>query len=85
MRGLRASDRSRPGDVVVLDFYGPDHHLVIDASVTSIYRNSVLVQCSKVPGYAASQREYDKFMLMPESPHIQSHAFMGALIPWCRM
>ena len=24
MRGLRASDRSRPGDVVVLDFYGPD-------------------------------------------------------------
>ena len=43
MRGLRASDRSRPGDVVVLDFYGPDHHLVIDDAATSIYRNAVLV------------------------------------------
>ena len=60
MRGLRATDRSRPGVVVVLiDFYGPDHHLVIiAASVTSsIYRNSVLVQRSEVPGYAATQRE----------------------------
>ena len=38
MRGLRASDRSRPGDVVVLDFYGPDHQLVIDdASVTYMH------------------------------------------------
>ena len=36
LRGLRATDRSRPGDVVV-GFYGEDSHLVIDASVTSVY------------------------------------------------
>ena len=84
MRGLRASDRSRPGDVVVLDFYGPDHHLVIDAAVTSIYRNAVLAQCSKVPGYAASQREYDKFYADSKSPQPVSRLHGGShtLVPY---
>ena len=84
MRGLRASDRSRPGDVVVLDFYGPDHHLVIDAAVTSIYRNAVLAQCSKAPGYAASQREYDKFYADSKSPQPVSRLHGGShtLVPY---
>ena len=84
MRGLRVSDSSRPGDVVALDFYGPDHHLVIDAAVTSIYRNAVLVQCSKVPGYAASQREYDKFYADSKStqPVSRFHGGSHTLVPY---
>ena len=41
-RGLRAADRSRPGDVVALDFFAEGRHLVIDAFLTTVYRNPVL-------------------------------------------
>ncbi len=35
-RGLRAADRSRPGDVVALDFFADGRHLVIDVVLTTI-------------------------------------------------
>ena len=40
-KGLRP-DRTRPGDVVVLNFYGPGRHLVIDAVISTVYRNTIL-------------------------------------------
>jgi len=52
-RGLRAADRSRPGDVVALDFFADDRHLVIDAVMTTVYMNIVLEKVATVPGYAA--------------------------------
>ena len=41
-RGLRAADNSRPRDIVALDFFAEERHLVIDTVVTSVYRNSIL-------------------------------------------
>ncbi len=40
-RGLRTANASRPGDVVVLDFFAEGRHLVVDAVVTTVYRNTV--------------------------------------------
>ena len=50
-KGLRPG-RSRPGDVVVLDFYGPSgrHLLVIDAVISTVYRNTILAATSLIPG-----------------------------------
>jgi len=52
-RGLRSSNASRPGDVVVLDFFRDGHHLVIDVVVATLSRNTVLHQVSTILGYAA--------------------------------
>jgi hypothetical protein len=48
---------------VVLDFFREGQHLVLDAVVTVVYRNTVLVlhQVSTIPGYAAKQAEDRKF------------------------
>ena len=56
-RGLRAADASRPDDVVVLDHFAGGRYLVIDAVVTTVYRNTILRSASIVPGYAAKQVE----------------------------
>jgi len=60
-RGLRATDASRPGDVNVLDFFAEGRHLVIDAVVTTVYRNAILREAASVPGYATKQVENRKF------------------------
>jgi len=49
-RGLRAADRLRPGDVVALDFFADGRHLVIDAVMTTVYKNTVLEKVATVPG-----------------------------------
>ena len=36
-KGLRETDRSRPGDVVALDLFADGRHLVIDAVLTTVY------------------------------------------------
>ena len=51
-KGLRP-DRTRPGDVVVLNFYGPGRHLVIDAVISTVYRNTLLSVTSLIPGHVA--------------------------------
>ena len=61
-RGLRAGDRSRPGDVVALDFFADGRHLVVDAVMTTVYRNTVLKKVATVPGYAAKQAEDRKLL-----------------------
>ena len=61
-RGLRASDRSRPGDVVVLDFFADGRHLVIDAVMTTMYMNNVMEKIVTVSSLAAKQAEDNKFL-----------------------
>ncbi len=61
VKGLRAADASRPGDVVFMDHFAEGRHLVIDAVVMTVYRNTILRSASIVPGYAAKQAEDRKF------------------------
>ena len=61
-RGLRTADRSRPGDVVALDVFADGRHLVIDAVMTTVYRNTVREKVATVPGFAAKQAEDRKFL-----------------------
>ncbi len=35
-RGMRPNDRTRPGDLVVLDFAAGGRHLVFDGAVTTV-------------------------------------------------
>ena len=51
---------------MALDFYeyeyGEGHHLVIDVSFSSVWKNATIRGCSAVPGFAAAQRsEQAKF------------------------
>ena len=68
-RGPRAADASRPRDVVVLYFFAEGHHMVIDAVVTTVYRNVILKNASSIPGYAAKQFEDRKFNADRASSH----------------
>jgi len=61
-RGLRAPYCSMPGDVVALDFFAHGKHLVIDAVVTTLYKNTILQKVTSIPGYAAKQAEDGKFL-----------------------
>jgi hypothetical protein len=83
-RGLRSSDASRPGDVVVLDFFRDGQHLVIDAVVTTVYRNTVFHQVSTIPGYAAKQAEDRKFYADKSSaePVASIHGGPHVLVPF---
>ncbi len=59
--GLKATDRSKLRNVVALDFLADGRHLVIDAVMTIVYRNTMFRQVATVPGYAAklfSRRSY---------------------------
>ncbi len=61
-RGLRATDRSRPGDVVALNFFADGRHLVIDAVMTTVYRNTMLERVATIPGFAAKHAEDNNFL-----------------------
>ena len=61
-KGLRPGNRTRPGDIGVLDLYGLGRHLVIDAVLCTVYRNKViLAQGCSIPGYAAKMPDDRKF------------------------
>jgi hypothetical protein len=47
--------------VVALDFFAYGRHLVIDAVITTVYKNTILRQVAEVPGYVARQAEDMKF------------------------
>jgi hypothetical protein len=51
-RGLRAADRSRPGDVVAQDFFANGRHLVIDEVMFTVYMNSFLPHVADILGFA---------------------------------
>ncbi len=61
-KGLRAADQSRPGDIVALDFFADGRHMVIDAVMTTVYRNTVLEKVATVQGYSTKQAKEGKLL-----------------------
>jgi hypothetical protein len=61
-RGMRATDMSRSRDIVTLDFFVDGRHLVIDAVMTTMYRNTIMGKVATILGYAAKQAEDMKFL-----------------------
>jgi hypothetical protein len=55
--------------VVALDSFADGRHLVIDAIITTIYKNTALHQVATIPGYAAKQAEDRKFLADMTSSH----------------
>ena len=80
---LRQGDKTRLGDVVWLNFLGPGQHLLIDVSIIGVYRDAVLDDVSRVPGFAAKAREDAKLDedFRSASPVSQVHG--GRHIGWC--
>ena len=61
LRGLR-SDGTRPGDVAWLHYHGRNRHLLIDATVASVFCLAMLRPgCFDKPGLAAAKAEARKF------------------------
>jgi hypothetical protein len=58
-----------PDDVVALDFFVEDRHLVIDAVVTTMYMITLLQKEASIPGLAAKQAEDKKFLAYRTSSH----------------
>ena len=54
-------DKTRTGDIVVLDFYAPGRQLLLDGVVTTVYTNTRLRETTEVLGYAAKLVEDGKF------------------------
>ena len=81
---LRAGDKTRPGDVVWLHFLGPGQHLLIDVSITGVYRDAVLDDVSRIPGFAAKAREDAKLDedFRSASPVSQCHGGRHRLVPF---
>jgi len=83
-RGMRPDDRTRPGDLVVLDFANGGRHLIIDGVVTTVYRNSIFSKVASIPGYAAKQVEDKKLKADADSPNPVSmcHGGQHTLVPF---
>jgi len=83
-RGLRATDRSRPGDVVALNFFADGRHLVIDFVMTTVYRNIVLHKVATISGHATKQTEDKKFLANKSSrqPISTIHGGPHILVPF---
>ena len=77
-------DKTRPGDIVVLDFYAPGRHLLLDRVVTTVYMNSRLRETIEVPGYAAKLVEDRKFYADKTSERLVAriHGGLHTLIPF---
>ena len=82
-RDLLRSDRTRPGDVVtVLHYFGLGRHLVIDAVVSTVYRNTILSAASTIPGHVAKMAEDKKFAAEKASDEPVSSKYMVAIRVW---
>jgi hypothetical protein len=83
-RGLRAADASRSRDDVVLDFFAEGRHLVADAVVMTVYRNTILKNA--LTTYPAMLRNMPrtasyKQAVFPRSPSRQSSGDLISLFP----
>ena len=76
-RELRQDDRTRPGDLVVLDFADGGRHLIIDGVVTTVYKNTILPRVASIPGFAGKQVEDKKFKADADSSHLVSISHGG--------
>ena len=83
-KGLRQDDRSRPGDLVVLDFAYGGRHLIIDGVVTTVYMNTILTKVAPILGFAAKKVEDKKFKIDADSANPVSTVHDGRhrLIPF---
>ncbi len=81
---MRPEDRTRPSDIVVLNFAEGGRHLIIDGMVTTVYRNSVLHKVAVIPGFAAKHVEDKKFKADQDSlnPVSITHGGRPKLIPF---
>jgi len=61
-RGLRGrGDKTRPSDIMVLDYHARVHHLLLDGVVTTACRNTRQRETGEIPGYASKLVEDMKF------------------------
>jgi len=83
-RGLKHDDRTRPRDLVVLDFAEGGRHLIIDGVVTTMNRNTILNKVSAIPEFDAKQVEDRKFKADADSVNLVStlHGGRHMLIPF---
>jgi len=83
-RCMRPDDRSRPGDLVMLDFAEGGRHLVINGVVITVYRNFVLSKVDVIPGFEAKHVEDKNFKAGKDSLHRVSvvHGGRHKLIPF---
>jgi len=83
--GLRGRmDKTRPGDIAVLDFYAHERHLLLNGVVTTVYKNARLRETTEVPGYAAKLVEDRKFYAdkVSERHVARIHGGLHTLIPF---
>jgi hypothetical protein len=59
-KDLRTIYATRLGNLVVLDFFANKKHLVIDATIKNVFRNSTLQRLAYILGYGAKQTEDKK-------------------------
>ena len=84
-----AGDKTRPGDVVRLNFLGPGQHLLIDVSITGVCRDAavLLKDVSRIPGRFAAKAVEDDAKLDEDfsrssSPVSQCHGGRHRLVPF---
>ena len=75
---------TRPGDIVILDFYAPGRHLLLDGVVTTVYRNTRQRETCEIPGYAAKLVEDRKFYAdkTSERPVPRIYGGLHTLVPF---
>ena len=79
MRGRE--DKTRLCDIVVLDFYSPGHHLLMDGVVTTTYKNARQRETGGIPGYATKLVEDRKFYADKTSERLVARIHGGST-PW---
>jgi hypothetical protein len=84
-RGLRGGeDRTRPEDIVVLDYHAMGKHLLLYGVVTTAYENTMQRETMTIPGYAAKMVEDMKFYAdMTSERHVaRNHRGHHTLVPF---
>ena len=78
-------DKTCPGDIVVLDYHAPGHHLLMDDVVTTAYKNTRQRETWGIPGYAAKLEEDKKFYAdkTSERPVAKIHGGEAHVGPIC--
>ncbi len=77
-------DKTRPGDIVVLDYHAPGRHLLLDRVVTTVHRNTKQRETGEILGYAAKLVEERKLYAdnTSERPVARMHGGLHTLVPF---
>ena len=81
---MRPDDRSRPCDLVVLDFADGRRNLVFDGVISTVYRSTILPKVAVILGFATKQVVDKKLKADADSLHPVSslHGGRHRLIPY---